>query len=237
MAESIELSEKLISGLLVPADGQATVPAFDGWLFSILGQGISEHLGEIILFIGFTFGVVVLIWVDSLIKFDKEKSSSSTSRLSFLNSDKFPAGFSVAFIIALGIGLHNLGEGLVVGVSLGTGNTTLATALIFGFAIHNVTEGVAITGPVSDARVGVAILIILGLVAGAPTIVGSWIGLIIFSNAIAVFFFSIAAGSLLFVIINITAAIGKNFNQSNWNYVAVLLGIFVMYFTSLFIII
>lgn len=249
-AEAIELSEKLIAGLLVPADGKAVVPAFDNWLFNTLGQEISEHLGEFILILGFVIGVGSLIWIDSWIK-EKDESEESqmdnpslesttfsqANILSLLGINKLPSGFSVAFLIALGIGLHNLGEGLAVGVSLGTGNTTLATALIFGFAIHNVTEGVAITGPISNTRVSIGILFILGMIAGLPTIIGSWIGLLVFSNAISVFFFSIAAGSLLYVVVNIIASLGEDFKKSNWNYVAILLGVFIMYLTSLLIII
>lgn len=145
--------------------------------------------------------------------------------------------FSIAYLIAIGIGLHNLGEGLAVGVSYSVGNVTLATVLIFGFAIHNITEGVAITSPISKLQFPISLLIALGLIAGFPTIIGSLIGLYFYSNALSVLFFSIASGSLLYVIVIIITSNAESFlKNTSKNFAALILGFFIMYSTSLLVI-
>src|SRR5918999_2300761 len=85
-------------------------------------------------------------------------------------------GFTLALLVAIGIGVHNFGEGLAIGTSFAVGELQLGTFLIVGFMIHNVTEGLGIAAPVARARVTILALVALVLVAGAPTILGAWIG-------------------------------------------------------------
>jgi zinc transporter ZupT len=114
-----------------------------------------------------------------------------------------PEGIALAFFIALGIGLHNLGEGLVVGASFAAGAAALATFLIVGFIIHNVTEGVGIVAPL--VRVKPPLIAFLGLaaLAGLPAVLGVWAG----SQAVSPYFvalcFGIGAGAILQVIIEL----------------------------------
>jgi zinc transporter ZupT len=114
-------------------------------------------------------------------------------------------GLGLATLVAIGIGVHNLGEGLAIGSSLALGELALGTFLIVGFMIHNVTEGLGIAAPVAEgaARAGVVRLAALALVAGAPAILGAWIGGFLVSDVLAVLFFAVAAGAALQVVVEV----------------------------------
>lgn len=115
----------------------------------------------------------------------------------------------VALMISVGIGLHNLGEGLAIGAAVGLGQVALSTFLIIGFALHNTTEGIAIAVPLSKGGATVARLVALGLVAGSPAILGAWIGGFFYSPMAAVIFLSIGVGAILQVMIVILQWIKK----------------------------
>ena len=100
-------------------------------------------------------------------------------------------GLALALLVAIGIGVHNLGEGLAIGASFAVGELQLGTFLIVGFMIHNVTEGLGIATPVAKTRVTVLVLAALALVAGAPTILGTWIGGYTSSDILGALFFAI----------------------------------------------
>jgi ZIP family zinc transporter len=116
--------------------------------------------------------------------------------------DGLSSGRRLALLIAVGIGLHNFGEGLAIGQSAAKGATSLALALIIGFALHNATEGFGIVGPMGGEaeRPGWGFLALLGLIGGAPTFLGTALGQAWVSDAVSVAFFAIAAGSILFVV-------------------------------------
>jgi zinc transporter ZupT len=113
------------------------------------------------------------------------------------------SGLTLALLIAIGIGLHNLGEGLAIGASFAIGELQLGTFLIVGFMIHNVTEGLGIATPVAKTRVSVLVLGALALVAGAPAILGAWIGGYVTSDVLGTLFFAIAAGAALQVVVEV----------------------------------
>jgi zinc transporter, ZIP family len=112
------------------------------------------------------------------------------------------SALALAYLIAAGIGLHNLGEGLAVGAALSTGELALGTFLVIGFALHNTTEGLAIVAPLGaeDVRPSLWHFAFLGAVAGAPTILGAWVGGFAFAPAWAAFAFGVAAGAIAQVI-------------------------------------
>ena len=112
-------------------------------------------------------------------------------------------GIALALLVAIGIGVHNLGEGLAIGASFATGELQLGTFLIVGFMIHNVTEGLGIATPVAKTRVTVLVLAALALVAGAPTILGAWIGGYTSSDVLGALFFAIAAGAAFQVVVEV----------------------------------
>jgi ZIP family zinc transporter len=111
-------------------------------------------------------------------------------------------GLALATLVAIGIGLHNLGEGLAIGSSFALGELALGTFFIVGFMVHNITEGLGIAAPVAEdsRRAGVGRLAVLTLIAGAPAILGAWLGGFVASDFLGVVFFAAAAGAALEVV-------------------------------------
>ena len=109
----------------------------------------------------------------------------------------------VAYFIALGIGLHNLGEGLAIGAALATGAIGLGTFLIVGFTLHNITEGIGIAAPLLRSEPRFADFAGLALLAGGPAIVGCWIGGFVFDALWAALFLAVGAGAILQVVIEV----------------------------------
>ncbi len=148
-------------------------------------------------------------------------------------------GVALATLVAIGIGLHNLGEGLAIGSSFALGALALGTFLIVGFMVHNVTEGLGIAAPIADGhRVGVGRLIALALVAGLPTIAGAWIGGFLTSDLLGVLFFAIAAGAAIQVVVEVGRYVARRAPgglRSGWVGGGFLAGIAVMYLTGLVI--
>jgi ZIP family zinc transporter len=116
--------------------------------------------------------------------------------------DTLTPGKQLAFLIAVGIGVHNFGEGLAIGQAAAAGTTSLAVTLIVGFALHNATEGFAICGPLvgEGTKPSWRFLGLMGLIGGAPTFFGTVLGQAWSGEAISVLFFAIAAGSILYVV-------------------------------------
>jgi zinc transporter, ZIP family len=112
------------------------------------------------------------------------------------------AGLAVAYLVAAGIGLHNLGEGLAVGAALAAGEAALGTFLVLGFALHNTTEGLAIVAPLGAERDRPRLvhLVALGALAGVPTIFGAWAGGFAFTPIWAALAFGLAAGAIAQVV-------------------------------------
>jgi ZIP family zinc transporter len=119
-------------------------------------------------------------------------------------------GLTLALLIAIGIGLHNLGEGLAIGASFAIGELQLGAFLIVGFMIHNVTEGLGIATPVARSRVTLLVLAGLALVAGAPTILGAWVGGYTSSDVLIALFFAIAAGAAFQVVVEVGRYVARN---------------------------
>lgn len=146
------------------------------------------------------------------------------------------AGLVLAYLIAAGIGLHNLGEGLAVGAALATGEVALGTFLVAGFALHNTTEGLAIVAPLGREGTppGIRHLLALGAVAGLPTIAGAWAGGFAFAPAPAAFAFGVAAGAIAQVVWAVTRSMkGDEALTSRWGAAGFVLGLLVMYSTGL----
>jgi ZIP family zinc transporter len=147
-------------------------------------------------------------------------------------------GAALATLVAIGIGLHNLGEGLAIGSSFALGELALGTFLIVGFMIHNVTEGLGIAAPIAEGKraAGLRRLAVLALVAGAPTIVGAWIGGFVTSDLLGVLFFSAAAGAALEVVVEVGRYVARRAPgglTSGYVLGGFLAGIAIMYATGL----
>jgi ZIP family zinc transporter len=149
-------------------------------------------------------------------------------------------GIALATLVAVGIGLHNFGEGLAIGSSFALGELALGTFFVVGFMIHNVTEGLGIATPVADSRhrVSLARLGVLTLVAGAPAILGAWLGGFVTNDLLGVVFFAAAAGAALEVVVEVGRYVARKAPGGLTSpYVAggFLSGLAVMYATGLLV--
>jgi zinc transporter, ZIP family len=209
----------LTAGLLTFLGVEALVEAFE------LQAGLPGMLGGpglVLLGVAFSFLTIAFF-------------SARTSRRKGLVS-----GLALATLVAVGIGLHNLGEGLAIGTSFGLGELTLGTFLIVGFMVHNITEGLGIAAPLAEdgdeSRIPLLTLVALAAVAGAPAILGAWIGGYTGSDVLAVLFFAIAAGAALQVVVEVGRFVARRAPGGLTSGHAIggfLAGLAVMYVTGL----
>ncbi len=158
------------------------------------------------------------------------------------NLSRLSKPVAIALMIAIGIGLHNFGEGLAIGAAVGLGSIAFSTFLIVGFALHNTTEGIAIAGPLSKDKTStrslIGKLVGLGLIAGTPAIFGAWIGGFSYSPFSSVVFLAIGAGAIFQVIVVIIRMIREegDKNLSSASVVSgISIGMLVMYLTSILV--
>lgn len=116
-----------------------------------------------------------------------------------------PEGLALAFYIALGIGLHNFGEGLAIGGAFAAGAAGLGTFLVLGFALHNVTEGIGIAAPMLRSRPSLWTFAALTLLAGGPAVLGLWVGSLAYAPQWSALALAVGAGAILQVIVEVTA--------------------------------
>ena len=177
--------------------------------------------GALLVFAGALFAYLLLKAADTRLRPEKTKGVFT--------------GANVALLVAIGIGLHNLSEGLGIGAAYAIGSVAFGTFLVVGFTIQNVTEGLAIVAPMARSKPQIRRLLALGLLAGAPAIVGAWIGSIAF-NASAAFLFGVAGGAVVQVAEVIWPAMrdsaGRAVNFLSLAGIAV--GFGILYVTSLF---
>ena len=167
--------------------------------------------------------------------------SQSLRRRGAGESGEAPAGLRLAYLIAIGIGLHNLGEGLAIGSAFSLGEAALGVFLIVGFTLHNVTEGVGIAAPVVRERPSLWHFLGLAAVAGVPAILGTWIGAFTYSPFWTTVFLAIGIGAILQVIWEVGRLIHRGQAKAGeplWTWTTfggVTAGIAVMYLTALLV--
>lgn len=144
---------------------------------------------------------------------------------------------AIALMIAVGIGLHNFGEGLAIGAAVGLGSMAFSTFLIVGFAIHNTTEGIAIAAPMSREKSVLWKLAGLGMIAGSPAIFGAWVGGFAFSPLMTVISLSVGAGAIFQITVMILKWIRDDGQSLTGASVAsgFAIGMLVMYLTSILV--
>jgi len=152
---------------------------------------------------------------------------------------------TISMMIAIGIGLHNFGEGLAIGAAILLGEVALSTFLIVGFTLHNTTEGLAIVAPIAkierSRRMMIRRLVTMGLIAGVPTIAGTWIGGFLYSPMAAVIFLSVGAGAIFQVVYSLISWIshhqksGPSSSLSGHVIAGFITGLLIMYLTGLLV--
>jgi ZIP family zinc transporter len=170
-------------------------------------------------FLGLAVGLMTLVYYERwLARRARPRSfgpgAMSPGELSAVRAGiaSWPAARRMSLLIAVGIGLHNFGEGLAIGGSAATGAIGLATILVIGFALHNGTEGFGIVAPLAAEgdRPSWGFLLLMGLIGGGPTLVGTMVGRQFTSQAMSVIFLTLAAGSILYVVIQLLGVALKN---------------------------
>lgn len=150
-------------------------------------------------------------------------------------------GLPLAYEIALGIGLHNLGEGLAIGATFALGEVALGVFLILGFTLHNVTEGIGIAAPIVRDRPALVHFVGLTALAGGPAIVGTWIGAFVYSPFWTTVFLAVGIGAILQVIVEVGRLILRSQREAGepaltWaTFGGVAAGVAVMYLTALLV--
>lgn len=188
---------------------------------------------------GGAFGGPVLVVLGALLAYlalaavDHRLSRASTTVVR-------PGGERLAWLIAVGIGLHNLGEGLAIGSAYAVGELALGVALVVGFAVHNTTEGLAIVAPLTQAdtvRPPLLRLLGLGLLAGAPAIVGALVGATVTNPEVSAFLLGIGVGAIVQVVVQIAPSLRTPDRPALRPAVAggVIAGVLAMYLTGLLV--
>lgn len=212
------------------------------------GDGLSTALGYGLIFaIGLSVGLLSLVYYERWMNRAADRPVSprpgpgamSVGELDSRGVMSWSAGRRLAFLIAVGIGLHNFAEGLAIGQSSASGEVALATALVIGFALHNATEGFGIVAPlVGDVDEAGnrhipswGLLLTLGLIAGGPTLLGTALGYSYTSERLAVAFLTLAAGSILYVVVTLTGVALKSARRDVMAY-GVLAGLFAGFATD-----
>ena len=204
--------------------------AIDATLEGIdVAAGGSQALGgTALVFVGGIVAYLLLTAVEAWLQ--QRKSGEATSR----------DGGHVALLVAIAIGLHNLGEGLAIGSAYAVGALALGAFLVIGFALHNTTEGLAIVAPIAARPPSLRRLVLLGMVAGAPAILGAWIGASAFNSSLAALLLGAGAGAIVQVIQQLVPAVREKVGGVERvlypaSVAGIIAGFAILYVTSLLI--
>ncbi|HEY5059179.1 MAG TPA: ZIP family metal transporter [Gaiellaceae bacterium] len=191
-------------------------------------------------FAGFTLGLMSLSYYEGWMRRRRDRRATTLVGPGAAALDEFaqraggldPAK-QLALLIAVGIGVHNFGEGLAIGQSAAAGEIGLAVTLIIGFGLHNATEGFGICGPMAaqGTQPSWGFLGLLGLIGGGPTFLGTVVGQAWSSDAVSVLFFTVAAGSILFVVQELFA-VNRKFQKPTLVMWLVLVGVVLGFATD-----
>ena len=193
-----------------------------------LGEQSGGAFGGVeLLFLGAGVAYLALAALDAQLRSRREQAGAAGA-----------GGWRLSLMISVGIGLHNLGEGLAIGSAYAVGALALGAFLVIGFAIHNTTEGLAIVAPLAAGeRPPLARLAMLGLIAGGPAILGAFLGASVSSPEISTFLLGIGVGAIVQVIVQIWPSIRDEGGRSLYpaSVAGILAGGALLYATSLLI--
>jgi zinc transporter, ZIP family len=198
----------------------------------VAGTGAEAFGGAALVWLGAAAAFLALAGVDAWLRGRRGAARGASG------GGGAAVGYRAALLVAIGIGLHNLGEGLAIGSAYAVGSLALGATLVVGFALHNTTEGLAIVAPVARERAAtVRRLALLGLVAGAPAVLGAWIGASAYEPGLAALMFGVGAGAIAQVIVQIAPQIrdGAGRLLHPLAVAGLLTGLAVMYVTGLLV--
>jgi zinc transporter, ZIP family len=231
------LGREWIGALIAFTVGLLAFLAIDAGLegLEIAAEAPAAFGGSSLVFVGALIAYLVLAAVDAYLSRRARGAPGAGAAAT--------GGAYLALLVAIGIGLHNLGEGLAIGSAYATGALALGAFLVVGFAIHNTTEGLAIVAPLrggeggADARSGIPRLAVLGLIAGAPAILGAWIGAAAFNPSLAALLFGVGVGAIARVIVQIAPSMrdGDGRYLTPVTVAGMLTGIAALYLTGLLV--
>jgi zinc transporter, ZIP family len=205
----------------------------------LAGAGPEALGGGALVWLGAVGAYLVLSGVDGWLRGRRERveGAGEGDAPGRSSSRAEASAWRAAFLVALGIGLHNLGEGLAIGSAYAVGSLALGAALVVGFALHNTTEGLAIVAPTAKERISVGRLALLGLLAGAPAVLGAWVGASAFHPSVAALLFGVGAGAIAQVIVQILPQVRERDGRllSPLVSAGLLTGLLVMYATGLLV--
>ena len=224
------LSDRWLHAILLFAAGVLAFLAFDAGFeaFEVAAEVPGAFEGDLLVVLG-VLGALLLVQSISA------RGADSGSRE---DGSAAPAPLRLAYLVALAIGLHNLAEGLAIGGAFALGRAALGAFLVVGFMVHNVTEGPAVVAPLTEEerRPALAHFLALGALAGAPVILGGWIGSVAFSPTLGALFLAIGVGAILQVDWEIARMVRRRGRLGTpTNLLALLAGLAVMYVTDLFV--
>jgi zinc transporter ZupT len=246
-----QLGPQALLGLFV-----GIVPVVIGMLFYPAMRSIGR--GGLNFVLALTVGLLAFLFIDTLkeaLEFAGKAADSFqgatmvllVAATAFLvlfvvgRRDGTPSGLALATFIALGIGLHNFGEGLAIGAAFAAGVAGLGVFLVLGFTLHNVSEGIGIVAPLVDERPSLPVFAGLALLAGAPAIVGIWLGSLSYSPHWSALALAIGAGAILQVMVEVSAYLARQagYQDTRWLSPSTLggfvVGIGVMYVTAMLV--
>jgi zinc transporter, ZIP family len=203
----------------------------------LAGAGPEALGGGVLVWLGAVGAYLVLSGVDGWLRGRRDRVEGADAAPGESSKPAQASAWRAAFLVALGIGLHNLGEGLAIGSAYAVGSLALGAALVVGFALHNTTEGLAIVAPTAKARISLGRLALLGLLAGAPAVLGAWLGASAFHPGVAAILFGVGAGAIAQVIVQILPQVRERDGRllSPLVSAGLLTGLLVMYATGLLV--
>ena len=221
--------ERWIRVVMAATVGLLGFLAVDGYLegAEVAAQSAGAFGGIELLFVGAALAYFTLVALGHSLRGRRDRSEAAGA-----------GGFQLALLVAIGIGLHNLGEGLAIGSAYAIGELALGAFLVVGFALHNTTEGLAIVAPLArNTRPSLARVALLGLIAGGPTILGAVIGASVYNAEVAVFLIGIGIGAIAQVIVQLVPAMRDRAGRALYpaSVGGILAGIAILYVTGLLV--
>ena len=218
----------VVQVLLALTVGLLAFLALDGGIAALQlgGRSGGAFGGPALVVLGAGLAFLALTLVDRILRGRRQRAKARGAQ-----------GLQLSLMVSVGIGLHNLGEGLAIGSAYAVGELALGAFLVVGFALHNTTEGIAIVAPLADGRASRLQLAGLGLLAGSPAVVGTMVGAVVINAELSALLIGVGVGAITQVIVQIAPALrarsGQLLHPASIGGISA--GVLIMYFTGLLV--